>query len=83
MSTPSPQRCWWRSKTGCEPLSGQTADLSLGITMSVSTLRRRVSMPSDAWLPRRRPSKVNGYVTTPTVRMFCRNSRIIVSHQCN
>ena len=41
---------------------------SLGITMSVSTSSRRVSMPFSAWLERRRPSKVNGRVTTPMVR---------------
>jgi hypothetical protein len=41
--------------------------LSLGMTMSVSTFLRRVSTPSEAWFPRRRPSKVKGYVTTPTV----------------
>mmetsp|Transcript_38704 Transcript_38704/g.74204 ORF Transcript_38704/g.74204 Transcript_38704/m.74204 type:complete len:257 (-) Transcript_38704:16-786(-) len=37
--------------------------------ISVSTFRRRLSMAPPAWLARRRPSNVNGYVTTPTVRL--------------
>ena len=41
---------------------------SLGMTMRVSTSSRRSPMPDSAWLARRRPSKVNGRVTTPMVR---------------
>ena len=41
---------------------------SLGMTMRVSTSSRRLAMPDSAWLARRRPSKVNGRVTTPMVR---------------
>ncbi len=41
---------------------------SLGMTMRVSTSSRSSAMPSSAWLARRRPSKVNGRVTTPMVR---------------
>ena len=37
------------------------------MTMSVSTSSRMVSMPFSAWFERRRPSKVNGRVTTPMV----------------
>ncbi len=40
---------------------------SLGMTMRVSTSSRRLPMPDSAWLARRRPSKVNGRVTTPMV----------------
>ncbi len=40
---------------------------SLGMTISVSTLSRRLWMPSEAWRARRLPSKANGRVTTPTV----------------
>ncbi len=41
---------------------------SFGMTMRVSTSSRSSAMPSSAWLARRRPSKVNGRVTTPMVR---------------
>ena len=41
---------------------------SLGMTMSVSTSSRSCEMPVSAWLARRRPSNVNGRVTTPIVR---------------
>ena len=41
---------------------------SFGMTMRVSTSSRRSPMPDSAWLARRRPSKVNGRVTTPMVR---------------
>ncbi|MCY1225819.1 hypothetical protein D9M72_380260 [compost metagenome] len=41
---------------------------SLGITIRVSTSSRRASMPASAEPARRRPSKVNGRVTTPMVR---------------
>ena len=41
---------------------------SFGMTMRVSTSSRRPAMPDSAWLARRRPSKVNGRVTTPMVR---------------
>ena len=41
---------------------------SFGMTMRVSTSSRRPAMPDSAWLARRRPSKVNGRVTTPIVR---------------
>ncbi len=40
---------------------------SFGMTISVSTSSRRFSMPLSAWTARRRPSNVNGRVTTPTV----------------
>ena len=40
---------------------------SLGMTMRVSTSSRSCAMPVSAWLARRRPSKVNGRVTTPMV----------------
>ena len=41
---------------------------SFGMTMSVSTSSRSAEMPSSAWFARRRPSKVNGRVTTPIVK---------------
>ncbi len=41
---------------------------SFGITMRVSTSSRRASMPASAEPARRRPSNVNGRVTTPMVR---------------
>ena len=41
---------------------------SFGMTMSVSTFWESRSMPCSAWLRRRRPSKLNGFVTMPTVR---------------
>ena len=41
---------------------------SLGMTMRVSTSSRRSAMPVSAWSARRRPSNVNGRVTTPMVR---------------
>ncbi len=40
---------------------------SFGMTMRVSTSSRSCAMPVSAWLARRRPSKVNGRVTTPMV----------------
>ena len=40
---------------------------SLGTTMSVSTFWERSWMPSSACVMRLRPSKPNGFVTTPTV----------------
>ena len=43
------------------------SSFSFGITISVSTISRRRSMPSCAWRPRCEPSKANGRVTTPTV----------------
>ncbi len=36
--------------------------------ISVSTLLLSPSIPCSAWLIRRRPSKIKGRVTTPTVR---------------
>ncbi len=39
----------------------------LGMTISVSTASSRRAMPSSPWRERRRPSKPNGLVTTPTV----------------
>ncbi len=41
--------------------------LSLGMTIRVSTDSCNLSMPSRATAIRRRPSKENGFVTTPTV----------------
>ena len=40
---------------------------SLGMTMRVSTFSLRIWMPFSACMARRRPSKVNGRVTTPMV----------------
>ena len=40
---------------------------SFSITISVSTFSDSSLMPCSAWPPRRRPSKLNGRVTTPTV----------------
>jgi hypothetical protein len=40
---------------------------SFGMTISVSTFWDSSSMPCSAWLRRRRPSKLNGFVTIPTV----------------
>ena len=40
---------------------------SLGMMMRVSTFSFRFWMPCSAWTDRRRPSKVNGRVTTPMV----------------
>ena len=40
----------------------------LGIVMSVSTVRLSAWMPSSACIMRRLPSKMKGFVTTPTVR---------------
>ena len=40
---------------------------SLGMMMRVSTFSFRFWMPFSAWTERRRPSKVNGRVTTPMV----------------
>src|SRR5665811_1471971 len=45
-----------------------SSSLSLGMTMRVSTSSRRAAMPSSAWVKRRRPSKLNGRVTTPIVK---------------
>ena len=42
---------------------------SLGMTMSVSTFSRSDWMPFSAWVARRLPSKENGRVTTPIVKM--------------
>ena len=41
---------------------------SFGMTMRVSTFSLRIWMPFSACMARRRPSKVNGRVTTPMVR---------------
>ena len=43
--------------------------MSLGITISVSTFSLSLSIPSIAFLIRGLPSKPNGFVTTPTVRI--------------
>ena len=43
------------------------SSFSFGITISVSTISRRRSMPSCAWRERCEPSNSNGRVTTPTV----------------
>ena len=40
---------------------------SFSITISVSSLSRRLSIPCSACCERFRPSKPNGFVTTPTV----------------
>ena len=48
--------------------SERSSRRSLGMTMRVSTLSESVSMPLMADWERLRPSKVNGLVTTPTVR---------------
>ncbi len=49
------------------PRSEIDSSRSLGMTMRVSTSSRRSSMPVSACWARRRPSKLNGRVTTPTV----------------
>mmetsp|Transcript_19843 Transcript_19843/g.32232 ORF Transcript_19843/g.32232 Transcript_19843/m.32232 type:complete len:423 (-) Transcript_19843:367-1635(-) len=51
------------------PSSTTSSRRSLGMTMSVSTLLRSASIASIACVARRRPSKVKGSVTTPTVRL--------------
>ena len=52
-----------------EVLSLETvSSRSLGMTMRVSTFSFRIWMPFSACMARRRPSKVNGRVTTPMVR---------------
>ena len=43
--------------------------LSLGIVISVSTFSLSLSIPPSAWFCLFLPSKVNGFVTTPTVRI--------------
>jgi hypothetical protein len=40
---------------------------SFGMVIRVSTSSRSDAIPASAWLDRRRPSKVNGRVTTPIV----------------
>ena len=40
---------------------------SFGITISVSTSFLKASTPVSAWVMRRFPSKLNGFVTTPIV----------------
>ena len=42
---------------------------SFGMTMSVSTFSRSDWMPFSAWVARRLPSKENGRVTTPIVKI--------------
>ena len=44
------------------------SSLSLGIIIKVSTWLCNPLIPSSAWFVRRRPSKVKGRVTTPTVK---------------
>ena len=66
----------WRSTSSAilkaftiEVLSLETVrSRSLGMTMRVSTFSFRTWMPFSACMARRRPSKVNGRVTTPMVR---------------
>ena len=49
------------------PASPSCSSRSLGMTIRVSHSLRSPWMPSSAWPARRRPSKVNGRVTTPMV----------------
>ncbi len=49
------------------PRSLMDSSRSFGITMSVSTWSRSSAIPDSALVARRRPSKVNGRVTTPMV----------------
>ena len=41
---------------------------SFGITINVSTSFLKASTPDSAWVIRRFPSKLNGFVTTPIVK---------------
>ena len=50
-----------------------------GITIIVSTLRSSSSIPASAILRRLRPSKSNGRVTTPTVKMPLAFSSLAIS----
>ena len=65
----------WRS-TSSATLNASTIEVrfsttcsnrSFSITISVSTSSRSSSTPREATSARRRPSKLNGFVTTPTV----------------
>ena len=60
-----------RRNASCTGSAVSTAESrrSLGMTISVSTLRRSRSTASMAWLYLWRPSNLNGIVTMPTVRM--------------
>ena len=50
-------------------LSTISSSLSFGITISVSTLSFRFSIPCTAFVIRVFASNLNGFVTTPTVRI--------------
>ncbi len=69
-----PDTPWSRTWSACLKASStltlrslMDSNRSFGMTMRVSTSSRRESMPSSAWFARRRPSKLNGRVTTPMV----------------
>ena len=49
------------------PLSTTASSRSFGMMIRVSTSARSSASPSSAWRMRRRPSKLNGLVTTATV----------------
>src|ERR1051326_7190210 len=54
--------------------SANCSSRSLGMTISASTLSRRLARPSSAALRRWKPSNVNGSVTTPTVNACSRRA---------
>ena len=63
-------RTWSAERKASSMLTARSlieSSRSLGMTMRVSTSSRSAPIPDSAWLARRRPSKVNGRVTTPTV----------------
>mmetsp|Transcript_19139 Transcript_19139/g.32904 ORF Transcript_19139/g.32904 Transcript_19139/m.32904 type:complete len:312 (-) Transcript_19139:203-1138(-) len=69
--TPWPRTLSARAKASCRavPSPATSRRRSLGITITESTAALNAAMPSVACVERRRPSKLNGWVTTPTVKI--------------
>ena len=68
----TPDRSTWSADLKASSIDTLRSEIdssrSFGITMRVSTSSRKAEIPVSAWFERRRPSKVNGRVTTPMVR---------------
>ncbi len=67
----TPARSTWSAVANASiiemPRSLISSRRSFGTTMRVSTSSLSFATPASAWLWRRRPSKLNGLVTTPIV----------------
>ncbi|MNV58660.1 hypothetical protein D3C71_1510470 [compost metagenome] len=60
----------FRALSKVVPASAIRSRFWLGMTMTVSAVLSRLAKPYSAARMRRAPSKLNGRVTTPTVKIF-------------